>query len=140
MIANPTSLETLQTEWEGVVRMRDRMRHLVVSTFALNTLTSPVFGDILYNLPFLLAFDVLKQALLQARDEGQLTGSGYQLDDLMDNAKVSLPWLDWECLRDAVKRQSEVARDGKLYGDLQCLQDIADIEAQLTAWGILSTA
>ena len=139
MIANPTSLETLQTEWEGVVRMRDRIRHLVVSTFALNTLTSPVFGDILYDLPFLLAFDVLKQALLQARDDGQFTGSGNQLDDLMDSAKVSLPWLDWECLRDAVKRQSEVACDGKLYGNVQCLQDIPDIEAQLTAWGILPT-
>ena len=117
--------------------MRERMRHLVVSTFALNTLTSPVFGDILYNLPFLLAFDVLKQVLLQAKEDGQFIGSGYQLGDLMDGAKTSLPWIDWQCLQDGAKRQSEVARDGKLYGDVRCLQDIADIEAQLVAWRII---
>jgi hypothetical protein len=140
MIANPTSLKTLQAEWDGVVRMRERMRNLVVSTFALNTLTSPAFGDILYNLPFLLAFDVLKQALLQAREEGHFTGTGYQLGDLMDIAKASLRWIDWECLRKGVTRQSQVAHDGKLYGDVQCLRDIAAIEAQLAAWGIIPAA
>jgi hypothetical protein len=138
MIANPSTLGTLQTEWDGVIRMRERMRHLVVSTFALNTLTSPVFGDILYNLPFLLAFDVLKQVLLSAREDGHFNNTGYQLDDLMDSARSSLPWIDWEYLREAVGRQNEVAREGKLYGDVECLQDIAHLEAQLAAWGVIA--
>jgi hypothetical protein len=137
MITNPNSLAILQAEWDGVVRMRERMRNLVVSTFALNTLTSPAFGDILYNLPFLLAFDVLKQVLVQAREEGQFIGIGHQLGDLVDSAKTSLSWNDWQCLREAVRRRNEVVKDGKLFGDVQCLQDMADIETQLVAWGII---
>jgi len=137
MIVNPNSLATLQAEWNGAVRMRDRVRHLVISTFAFDAKKSPAFGDLLYNLPFLLAFDVLKQVLLQAKEDGQFTSSQPQLSDLIDGAKNSLQWIDWQCLREAVKRRNEVTHDGKLLGDVQCLQDIADIEAQLVVWGII---
>src|SRR5690349_15009521 len=91
---------TLQAEWQGVVRMRERMQYLVISTFAFDPITSPVFGNILYNLPLVLAFEVLKQALLQARAEEQFTGSETSLGTLMDSAKTSLAWIDWEYLRE----------------------------------------
>jgi hypothetical protein len=57
MIVNSNSLGTLQTKWQGVVQMRERMDQLVFATFAFDPLTSPVFGNIFYNLPLLLAFD-----------------------------------------------------------------------------------
>jgi hypothetical protein len=140
MIANPSSLATLQAEWQGVVRMRERIRHLVVSTFTFDTKGSPAFGDMLYNLPFLLAFDVLRQVLMQASDEGRFIGFRLELGDLMDSSKTSLSWTNWQCLREGVKRQNEVAHGGKLFGDIQCLQDIANIESQLVSWGIITTA
>lgn len=138
MIVNPSAAETLQVEWQGVIRMRERMQHLVLSTFAFDARRSPAFGDVLYNLPFLLAFDVLKQVLLQARAAGLITGSGQRLADLIESAKSSLPWMDWDRLREAVKRRNEVVHDGKLYGDAQCLQDIAAIEEQLAAWAVIA--
>jgi hypothetical protein len=140
MIMNLNSVATLQAEWDGAVRMRDRVRHLVISTFAFDAKKSPAFGDLLYNLPFLLAFSVLKEVLLQAREEGRFTSSRPQLGDLIDSAKNSLPWIDWQCLREAVKRRNEVMQNGKLLGDVQCLQDIADVEAQLIAWDIIASA
>ena len=140
MIANLNSLATLQAEWQGVVQMRERMQQLVISTFAFDPITSPAFGNVLYNLPFLLAFDVLKHVLLEAKEDGQFLVSGPRLGDLMDSAQISLPWVDWQGLREAVNRRNEVAHDGKLLGDKQCLQDIADVEAQLLAWGVLTTA
>ncbi len=138
MIVNLNAVQTLQSEWHDVVRMRDRIQNLVVSTFAFDAKKSPIFGDILYNLPFLLALDVLKQVLLLAREDGRFTGSRTQLDDLMDSAKTSLSWIDWQYLREGVKRRDEVAHHGKLFGDLQCLQYIAHIEAQLLAWRIIA--
>jgi hypothetical protein len=93
----------------------------------------------LYNLPFLLAFDLLKQVLMQESDEDKFTGFLPELGDLMDSAKTSLTWVNWQCLREGVKRQNEVAHSGKLFGDIQCLQDIAYIESQLASWGIIST-
>ncbi len=104
MFANTNSLETLQAEWEGVVRMRERMNHLVISTFVYNPVASPAFGNILYNLPLLLAFDVLKQVLLVAREQGMMFISGRSLEDLIDSARTSLPWMDWQCVRDGVNR------------------------------------
>jgi hypothetical protein len=82
---------------------------------------------------------MLTKALLLAKDEGLFTGSGSQLEDLMDAAKNALFWLDWQYLRDGVKRRNEVAQNAKLYGDLQCLLYIARIEDQLVAWGIIAT-
>src|SRR5215217_2748543 len=140
MIVNPSALPTLQFGWHGVIRMRDRVRNLVMSTFAVDTAQSPTFGDILYNLPLVLAFDVLTQALLLAREAGQFTSPRLQLDDLMDNAKTALPWVDWQCLRDGVKLRYEVAGAGRLFGDIQCLRYIAHVEKQLIAWNIISSA
>ena len=140
MIVNSSSLEVLQVEWAGVVRMRERMKLLVTATFAGGAFTAPALANVVYNLPLLLAFDVLKQVLLQARDDGQFTCSRGQLGHLMDSAKVALPWIDWESLREGVRRRNEVAHDGKLFESAQCLQDIANIEAQLVAWDVINVA
>ena len=140
MLADPGLLTVLRAEWQTVVEMRERMQHLIISTFALNANASPAFGDIFYNLPLRLAFEVLKKVLLQARDAGLIPASQQRLPDLMDSAVNSLPWNNWNSLRDAVRRRNEVVHGGKLLGDEQCLQDIADIEAQLMAWHIINSA
>jgi len=139
MIANPNALSVLQAEWQTVVQMRERMQNLIISTFAFNATASPAFGDIFYNLPLRLAFDVFKKVLLQAKDEGLIPASHQRLADLMDSAVLSLPWNNWHSLRDAVRRRNEVVYEGKLLGDEQCLQDIADVEAQLIAWRIITS-
>jgi len=139
MIANPSSLALLQAEWQTVKQMRARMKELVISTLAVDASTSPAFGDILYNLPFRLAFEVLKKVLLQAKAEGLITTSQQRLADLMDSAISSLPWNNWQGLRDAVRRRNEVVHGGKLLGDEQCLQAIADVESQLIAWRIIAS-
>jgi len=139
MIANPSSLSGLQAEWQAVVQMRKRVQEIANSTFAFNTSTSPAFGDILYNLPFRLAFDVFKKVLLQARNEGLITTSQPRLADLVDSASNTLPWNNWQAIREAVRRRNEVVHGGKLLGDEQCLQDIANVEAQLIAWRIIPT-
>src|SRR5215210_3640786 len=139
MIANPSSISGLQAEWQAVVQMRKRVQEIANSTFAFNTSTSAAFGDILYNLPFRLAFDVLKKVLLQARNEGLITTSQPRLADLVDSASNTLPWNNWQAIREAVRRRNEVVHGGKLLGDEQCLQDIANVEAQLIAWRIIPT-
>ena len=140
MIVDPSKLLSIQSDWQGVLQMRDRVRHLVLSTFAYDEIHSPIFGNILYNLPLVLAFDVLTQVLLLARDEGRFTNSRPQLEDLMDSARTSLPWIDWQLLRDGARLRNEVGHNGKLFGDVQCLRYIAYIEAQLVAWGVITLA
>src|SRR5215211_4504944 len=140
MIVDPSSLATLQAEWQTVMQMRARMKELVISTLSVDASTSPAFGDVFYNLPFRLAFEVLKKVLLQAKAEGLIPTSQQRLADLMDSAITTLPWNNWQSLRDAVGRRNEVVYGGKLLGDEQCLQAIADVESQLIAWRIIASA
>ena len=140
MIVNHALLPALQSEWEGVVRARDRVRNLVVSTFVLDTNQSSILGDILYNLPMLLAFDVLTKVLLFARAEGQFISSRHHLGDLMDGSRTTLSWLDWDRLRKGVMCHTQIAHGGKLLEDVHCLQYIAAIEAQLVDWGIIGSS
>ena len=138
MIVTLNSMVALKNQWQGVVQMRERMDHLVLTTFAFDPITSPIFGNILYNLPLLLAFDVLKQVLLQTNERDQSTDFQHQLGDLMDSTKASLAWIDWQSLREGVERLTEVQYGGKLLGDKQCLQDIEHVESQLVAWGVIT--
>src|SRR5882762_5888551 len=105
MIVNANTVTALRSEWTGVVRMRDRMKLLVTATFAGGAFTAPALATVVYNLPLLLAFDVLKQVLLAARDEGQFACSRSQLGNLMDSARVALSWIDWNSLREGVRRR-----------------------------------
>ena len=60
-------LTTLRADWQGVRRMRDPMRLLCMATFAGGVITAPALGGVVYNLPLLLAFDVLRSVLRQLR-------------------------------------------------------------------------
>src|SRR5207247_10874641 len=73
-----------------------------------------------------------------AQDEVGFLDSQHPLDVLMDSAKTSLQWIDWQVLREAAQRQAKVEQKGKVFGDIQCLKDIGDVEAQLIAWGVIS--
>jgi hypothetical protein len=56
---------------------------------------------------------------------------------LLKAARTSLPWLDWEALRDGVRRRNEIAHEGALFGSDVCLADIMQIERQLAAWKVI---
>jgi len=90
-----------------------------------------------FNLPLLLAFQALQVALLASRDAGHFAcGSDYP-GPLMDAAKDVLPWIDWQALRDGLRRRNRVAHDGELCAADRCIRDVGQVEAQLAAWGII---
>ena len=97
-------------------------------------------SSILYNLPLLLAFDMLKTALERARDEKLFDCQGRHpgLSKLMECAKDKLDWIDWNSLQEGVRRRNAIAHDGELYDSEQCLQDIENVEAQLVSWGVVN--
>ena len=72
-------------------------------------------------------------AILQAE-----WGGAVRMQERMDSAQTSLPWIDWQCLQEGVNCRNQVAYEGRLLGDKECLERIADIEAQLIAWGVIT--
>jgi hypothetical protein len=140
MITDPKTVSSLQAEWSGVLRMQERMKLLLVATFAGGAFTSPALGGVVYNLPLLLAVDVLQQVLNVLKHQGAFQCHSSHLGPLVDAAKPALPWLDWQRIRDGVRRRNEVAHDGVLHDAQTCNADIAAIGSQLVAWGVLDAA
>jgi hypothetical protein len=134
VISNGDELTKLSIDWEGAMRMRERLhKHAGGSADGVAAVTSP---DAIYNLPLLLAFDVLRGALRAIKKEGRFSSEGNGLGSLMKAAENVIPWIDYKALRKGVKRRNAVARDGELFPAAVCLQDIENVSAQLRAWGI----
>jgi len=115
--------------------MRARMMRHVSGAFA--GLPQPGLAQASYNLPLLLAFDVLKQALMQAEAEDHFHSESDALGALMAAAKDKIEWIDYDALFEAEARRNAIAHDGKLFDADVCLRDIESIENQLHAWNVL---
>ena len=90
MLKVQKAIQELQAEWRGVVRMRERMQLLCTATFAGGAFTAPALANVVYNLPLLLAFDVLRQSLQCFRNEGHFACRSDHLGRLMDSASAGL--------------------------------------------------
>jgi len=128
-------METLQSEWAGVIKMRDRMQKLTTFSFAAGVPSSAT--GVVYNLPVLLAFDVLGHVLRAARGEGLFACKSNHPGPLMEYAKTAFLWLDWDELRAGVRRRNEIAHNGQLFDGARCLHDIENVEKQLMEWGLI---
>lgn len=127
-----------QSDWDGVGKMFERMRHLVLVSFVGGRLTAgPGLREVVYNLPMLLASDVLKNVVQSVRDEGIVV---WPTKKLWEGAQIALPWNNWDELKAGVDRRNEIAYEGKLFGCSECCKDIANIQEQLVAWGIIDPA
>jgi hypothetical protein len=124
----------LAGDWEGAMRMRDRLQKHAVGTSSGPAAAIP--ADAIYNLPLVLAFDVLRGALRAIKKEGRFSSEGNGLRALMKAAEDAIPWIDYNALRKGAKRRNAVVRDGELFSAAVCLRDIENIAAQMHAWGI----
>ena len=134
VLTNGDELSKLAGDWEGAMRMRDRLQKPAGNPSGGHTAVSP--PDVIYNLPLILAFDVLRSALRAIKKEGRFSSDGNGLGALMKAAEDAIPWIDYKALRKGAKRRNAVAREGELFPAAICLHDIENVAAQLRAWGI----
>jgi hypothetical protein len=134
---DPAAIASITVEWSGAERMLARMRGMVGVAAVPGSFTAGPLSRVAYNLPLVLAFEALREALVSARDAGLFVCRSDYPGPLMDAARDALPWIDWQALRDGLRRRNRVAHDGELYGADQCIEDVERVEAQLTAWGVI---
>jgi hypothetical protein len=135
LIADQGAAKELRDEWEGARLMLRRMGRHVRGAFV----RIPQLGlaHAVYNLPLLLACDVLKQALVKAKAHYHFKGS--TLGQLMAGARSvpAISWVDHAALLTAIEHRNAIAHDGKLFAPETCLADMTAIETQLIAWSIV---
>lgn len=137
LITNAPALAAIRSEWSAVVKVRERMNRLMAGP--VGSVADGALHSVVYNLPLLLAFDVLGKVLRALKRQRQVPGERDQLGDLMDVFQGDPSWLDWSVLRDGVRRRNAIAYAGELFSGIECLADIDAVEEQLREWQILES-
>jgi hypothetical protein len=137
IITDATALSTVRSEWSAVVKVTERMRKLMAGP--VGSIADGALHSVVYNLPLLLAFNVLEKVLRALKKQRQIPDSGEQLGDLMDIFQGDPSWLEWSVLRDGERRRNAITHAGELFSGVECLADIDAVEQQLGAWGILES-
>jgi hypothetical protein len=134
-ITDQAALLAIRSEWSAVVRVRERMRKLMSGP--VGSISDGALHSVVYNLPLLLAFNVLERVLQALKKQRQIPGHGERLGELMDTLQGDPSWLEWSVLRDGERRRHAIDHDGELFPGVECLADIAAVEEQLGAWQLL---
>jgi hypothetical protein len=116
--------------------VRDRMRNLMAGP--VGSIADGALHSVVYNLPLLLAFNVLQRVLRALKKQRQIPGHEDQLGELMDLFQGDPSWLEWSVLRDGERRCHAITHSGELFSGVECRADIAAVEEQLDAWGMLA--
>jgi hypothetical protein len=136
IISDSAVVGALRSEWSAVVQVRDRMSKLMAGP--VGSIADGTLHSVVYNLPLLLAFNVLEKVLRAVKKQRQIPGNSEQLGDLMDLLQGDPSWQEWSVLRDGERRRHAIIHAGELFSGVECLADIAAVEEQLGAWGILA--
>ncbi len=136
LITDGGTVATIRSEWSAVVTVRERMRNLMAGP--VGSIADGALYSVVYNLPLLLAFNVLERALRALKKQRQIPGQEQQLGELMDLFQGDPSWLEWSVLRDGERRRHAIMHTGELFSGVECLADIAAVEEQLDAWGMLA--
>jgi hypothetical protein len=137
LITDARALATIRTEWAAVVKVREHMRKLMSGP--VGSIADGALHSVVYNLPLLLAFNVLEKVLRALKRQRQIPGSSEQLGDLLDMFQGDPSWLEWSVLRDGERRRHAIGGSGELFSGVECLTDIEAVEEQLGAWEILES-
>src|ERR1700684_4735754 len=137
LITDSGAVAPIRSEWSAAVTVRDRMRNLMAGP--VGSIADGALHSVVYNLPLLLAFNVLEKVLRGLKRQRQIPGSSEQLGDLLDMFQGDPSWLEWSVLRDGERRRHAIACTGELFSGVECLADIDAVEEQLRAWGILES-
>jgi hypothetical protein len=135
LITDQAALRAIRSEWSAVVRVRERMGKLMAGP--VGSIADGALQSVVYNLPLLLAFNVLERVLQALKKQRQIPGHGERLGELLDIFQGDPSWLEWSVLRDGERRRHAIEHDGELFPGVDCLADIAAVEEQLAAWQLL---
>ena len=124
--------------WAGVEALRSRLQRSAFASVGVVGGSFPAtLANAAHNLPFVHAYAVLNDALLQLADEGHFVRKNFFLGDLLKRSRKVLPWQDFALVSMGAKHRNDVAHRGKLLGRKDCWNYIDAVKAELTGWGVL---
>ena len=138
MIRDANALSEVRKGWAGVEALRARLQRSAFGALGVAGGEFPfALADAAHNLPFVHAYAVLNDVLLQLATEGHFACKSIFLGELLKMSRSVLPWQDFAVVSTGAARRNDVAHRGELLGRGDCWSFIDAIKTELSAWGVL---
>ena len=138
MIADPVILEDIRKQWvvaRKFASMRSRGYQIPGGPFVNETSLPSEF----YNLPLVLAYGVLQQALKALANQRTFQADpNALLGTLMGKSRPALTWQNYDKVDQGRKDRNAVSHDGELHPKDHCLGLVDAVEVELRAWGVVA--
>jgi len=137
MIEDETIRADLNIQWIVVRKLcAASHRQYMVAGAGGATFVNETPPDDYYNLPLVLAFAVLDQALDAHIQQGTFKCSGERppLGAKMSASRNALPWQDYQLVEHGKCARNALAHEAKIIPKTDCFNFIDGIERELKAW------
>ena len=130
----------LIADWQGVRRWQREIRRIGMASISFGGWPAMGLESIANNLPFVFAYGVLRDALLELEADGLFTCGRRDLGVLMAASKNALPWRRYRTLFRGKEKRNEVAHEQKVLRGRHAFYYINAVGAELVAFGVLTQA
>lgn len=138
MIADANVLSEIRRSWRGVEILRTKLQ---ASAFASVGVLGGRFpfdlANAAHNVPFIHAYSVLNEVLIQLAKEGHFQCKARFLGELMERSEKALTWQDYSLVHEGVTRRNDVAHRGKLLSRGDCWKYVDGVKVELLGWAVI---
>ena len=128
-------MTSFEQNWSAVNKLMDRVHSCWVNPGGgIINETRPTES---YNLPLVLSYAVLDEALSILRDQGVFNCNDWQLDKKMKASKDKLPWVNYNLIDEGKRARNKLAHRAELLSEAECRKYVSAVEAELKAWGLI---
>ena len=138
MISDPDALQEVKASWDGVLKLRDKLKRSSFGAFLGGGLFPFALADAGQNLPLMHGCSVLNEVLLQLAKEGKFECTHIFLGKLLKASREDLDWQNYALIKKIVADRNEVAHKGKLLPRGDCWKYLEAIELELVHFGIVN--
>jgi hypothetical protein len=137
MIQNKDLIERFSSSWTSLkyIQRQLSVQYLIPGSGVIGQ-NSP---DETYNLPLILAFSLLDEVLSEFISQGKFKCGSWKLGTKMETSKDVISWIDYQAIFDAKEARNGIAHRSELVTKQLCIKYINEIEAELSAWGVICT-
>ena len=135
MISNASTQFDIERQWSVVKRLSKDGNTMLIPGAGIVEQSFPAGFR---NLSFVLAYTVIEQVLEALIDAGHVPRpKQMHIGQMMAAASTSLSWIDYGKVETGRIRRNELAHDGRLLSDSECLEYILAIEQELKLWNVI---
>ena len=125
----------IQQQWDAIQSLCSDGHRMVIAGGSMIQETRPNDS---YNLPFVLAYALLDQALNVLIQQGAFSCSDWQLQRKMKASKGTLNWVNYALVDAGRDDRNKLAHQAELFTKELCLKYVRAVGDELDAWGLIA--